>query len=119
MRLALLILSALAGVVFLTTSARAEARKLKGNEITKLLTSHTLVGPSDEPTAAQSFHADGMLVYETSDGKKLGRWKVASDKFCFVWDEKSEPKCADVIADLPVVGFIDAGGVTSLWLIKQ
>ena len=119
MRLALLILSALAGVVFLTTSASAEARKLMGAEITKLLTGHTLVGPTDEPTAAQTCQADGILVYETSGGKKLGRWKVASDKFCFAWDEKSEPKCADVIADPPVVGFIDADGATSLWLIKQ
>jgi len=119
MRLALLILSALAGVVFLTASAGAEARKLRGAEITKLLTGHTLVGPTDEPTAAQTFQADGMLAYESSDGKKLGRWKVVGDKYCFAWDEKSEPKCAEVIADPPVVGFIEADGTKGLWLIKQ
>ena len=119
MRLAFLISTALVFVVFLTVSAGAEAKKLKGAEIGKLLEGHTLVGPADEPTAVQTFQTDGMLAYESSDGKKLGRWKVVGDKFCFAWDEKSEPKCDDVIANPPVVGFIEAGGATSMWLLKH
>jgi hypothetical protein len=105
--------------VFLTASANAEAKKLKGAEIIKLLTGHTLVGPTDNPTAAQTVQAGGMLADESGDGQKLARWRVVGDKYGSAWDEKSVPKCADVIAEPPVLGFIGSDGIKNLWLIKR
>ena len=119
MRLVALTLSALAGLGILTTVASAEARKLTGAEITKLLAGSTLIGPTDKEPAAQTFQADGMTAYQSGAIQKQGRWKVVGDKYCSAWDEKSEPKCADVFVDPPSVIFVGSDGTKSLWRIKR
>ena len=119
MRLVALTLSALAGLGTLTASASADARKLTGSEIAKLLVGTTLVAPTDKEPAAQTFEAGGLTVYQSGDTQKQGRWKVVGDKYCSAWDEKSEPKCADVFVDPPSVVFVGSDGTKNLWLIKR
>src|SRR5207244_2747449 len=92
MKQLLYILSALLGAIYFTVDAAADPKKLNGMEITKLLKGHVLVGPLENATTILSFRADGALDFESTDGKKLGLWKVVGDKYCVAWDEKSEPK---------------------------
>ena len=119
MRLATLTLSALAGLGILTAGASAQAKKLIGSEIAKLLVGTTLVAPTDKEPAAQTFQADGKTAYQSGDTQKLGRWKVVGDKYCSAWDDRSEPKCADVFVDPPNVVFVGADGTKNLWLSKR
>jgi hypothetical protein len=119
MRLATLTLSALAGLGILTAGASAQAKKLTGSEIAKLLVGATLVAPTDKEPAAQTFQADGKTAYQFGDTQKLGRWKVVGDKYCSAWDEKSEPKCADVFVESTSVAFVGPDGTKSIWLIKR
>jgi hypothetical protein len=108
-------------LISVTGIAHAEARKLTGAEIAKLLAGRTLYDAADKAQApsAQIFDASGATVYQSGDKQQQGRWKIVGDKYCSSWDENAAPKCSDIFIDGTVVEFVGAGGEKHDWYLAK
>jgi hypothetical protein len=109
----------MAGLGLAIQSASAESRKLKGPEITQLLTGKTIFSPDEKDPTIQTFQSGGLTAYLSRDKQQQGRWQVVGDKYCSAWDESSQPKCSDVYVEPPAIAFVGEDGEKHVWFLEK
>jgi hypothetical protein len=95
-------------LALIATPALAEPLKLKGPEITELLSEQSLFTGDVE----QIFRRSGQTVYIDHGNVSQGTWFVEADLYCSRWPPANAAACYDVTRDGNVVTFISRSGAT-------
>jgi hypothetical protein len=94
-------------LMFLIKPVLAGEQKLRGDEITAVLSDVVLSGNNG---VTQIFQKSGATFYSQNGSQSQGSWKVTGDKYCSQWPPNETWPCFDVLRDGELITFVSSSG---------